>query len=106
MLQYPVRFQAWGRLSWGKRQKQGSGDPILPGNPQRGDAWGILDGQVTVTLGQGEDSKGPERQQGGCWRANGRGSMSLWSILEGLAGLISGQQPQGPREQEQGSGYA
>ena len=68
-----------------------------------GDAWGSLDGQVTATLGQGEDRKGPERQQGGCWRANGRG---LWSILEGLAGLISGQQPQGPQEQEQGSGHA
>ena len=106
MLQYPVRFQAWGRPGWGKRQKQGSGDPILPGNPQRGGAWGILDGRVTVTLGQGEDSKGPVRQQGGCFRVNGRGKMELWSILKGPAGLISRQQPQASQELEQGSGHA
>ena len=74
--------------------------------PQRGGAWGILDGRVTVTLGQGGDSKGPVRQQGGCWRVNGRGKMELWSILKGPAGLISRQQPQAPQEQEQGSGHA
>lgn len=43
MLQYPVRFQAWGRPGWGSKQKQGSGEPILPGNPRGVVPRGILD---------------------------------------------------------------
>lgn len=47
MLQYPVRFQAWGRPDWDGRQNQGSREPFLPGNPRRVVPRGILDQRVT-----------------------------------------------------------
>lgn len=47
MLQYPVRFQTWGRPDWGGRQNQGSREPFLPGNPRRVVPRGILDQRVT-----------------------------------------------------------
>lgn len=51
MLQYPVRFQAWGRPGWARRQKWGSGGALSARKAQGDGAWGILDLWVTVTEG-------------------------------------------------------
>lgn len=70
MLQYPVRFQAWGRPGWDRRQKQGSGGALSARKPQRSGARGILDQWVRVTEGKEGLAGGLVRQRGRCRRVN------------------------------------